>query len=435
MKISKYNFFLPYESEKEKYIAYNSLSNSMALINKDDYEKYRGLAENDIKINNNELVEQLKLGGFLIDDEIDEKKQIQFNMYKNRFENDKLSLTLAPTSDCNFRCIYCYEKDNIKNTYMNKETQGNLIKLVKNYSKKISHLNIGWYGGEPLLAMDIIENLSKEFISICRENNISYYASMVTNGYNLTRENIEKINEFKISLLQITLDGDEKTHNSRRFLKGGQPTYSRIINNIISNKEILPETAIRINVDSNNSKKINDVINILVENQLQSKVKPYLGHVINTNDCYSDNKCLRFSEYCDLDYEFEAYLISRGFTKASIKRYPQRIGTVCSADTFSSHVINANGDLYRCWSDLGDISKKVGNVNNKEDIKADRKIIDFMIYDPTEDEKCKECKHLPICMGGCPMKVRDNIEDRCSDTKFKLESYLNNVVKELKNAK
>lgn len=435
MKISKYNIFVPYQEEKNKYIAYNSLNSSLALMNESDFEKYKKFESGGIDIVDKDLVDQLKEGGFIIEDGVDEKKQIRFNMYKEKFATDSLSLTIAPTSDCNFRCIYCYEKDSIKQNYMSIETQEKLIQLVKAYSKRISHLSLAWYGGEPLLAMDIIENLSNEFISICDKNNISYYASMITNGYNLTRENIEKLNKCRVELIQITIDGDGETHNKRRFLKGGQPTFNRIFHNLIDNKDILPGTVIRINVDNGNYNEIENIVDLLVKNNLQEKVKPYLGHVTNTNDCYSENNCLNFYDFCDLHYNFEDYLYSKGFTESRTDKYPQRIGTVCCADTFNSHVIDANGDLYRCWSDIGNISRKIGNINDGDNIKTNSQYIEFLMYDPTSDEKCEDCKHLPICMGGCPAKVRDNIEDRCSNTKIKLEEYLNNVINEMKQLK
>lgn len=55
---------------------------------------------------------------------------------------------------------------------------------------------------------------------------------MVTNGYLLTDDKARMLRELGIRHLQITLDGSKKTHDSRRFLLGGKPTYDTIINNL-----------------------------------------------------------------------------------------------------------------------------------------------------------------------------------------------------------
>lgn len=39
MKISKYNFFYEYKEDNNKILAYNSRTNSLALINKAKFEK------------------------------------------------------------------------------------------------------------------------------------------------------------------------------------------------------------------------------------------------------------------------------------------------------------------------------------------------------------------------------------------------------------
>ena len=68
-------------------------------------------------------MEDLYKGGFIVDNDFDELKELELRLLHGRFSSNSLGLTLAPTSDCNFRCIYCYEKDVIKPTYMTEEVQ------------------------------------------------------------------------------------------------------------------------------------------------------------------------------------------------------------------------------------------------------------------------------------------------------------------------
>ena len=47
----------------------------------------------------------------------------------------------------------------------------------------------------------------------------------------------------------------------------------------------------------------------------------------------------------------------------------------------------------------------------------------YIKYNPFEDETCKTCKMLPICMGGCAYD-RVNGEDRCFYDEEVLRKYI-----------
>lgn len=217
MKASNYNFFI--EHDDDSYLAYNSRSNSLAIIEKENFRKYSDFVLTGKEIDDSNLVEKLKEGYFLIDDDVDELKILRFQMYKDRMSEHTLSLTIAPTSDCNFRCVYCYEKKSIRKKSMTLEVEDAIIDLIKSVKTTISSMNVAWYGGEPLLRFDVIERLSKRIIQICKENNIQYFSSIVTNGYLLTPEIAKKLAEYQIKNIQVTLDGPKETHDKRRMSK------------------------------------------------------------------------------------------------------------------------------------------------------------------------------------------------------------------------
>lgn len=230
MKASSYNFF--YEKD-DGYLAYNSRSNALAVITKSDFEKYDDYVKFGKQIEDEELVKSLKEGFFLIDDNVDELKILRFEMYRDRMDENTLTLTIAPTSNCNFRCIYCYEKESIRNKSMTKETEDAIVNFIEQLKDDISSLSIAWYGGEPLMRFDIIERLSKKIIRLCKENDIKYFSSIVTNGYLLNEEMAKKIKDCNISKIQITIDGPQEIHDKRRILANGDGTFEKILNNII----------------------------------------------------------------------------------------------------------------------------------------------------------------------------------------------------------
>src|SRR5262245_26459110 len=76
----------------------------------------------------------------------------------------ELHLILLPTEACNFRCVYCYESF----AYGRMEpwvVQG-VKNLLSNRVANLDQLKISWFGGEPLLALDIIESIHEHTRSL-----------------------------------------------------------------------------------------------------------------------------------------------------------------------------------------------------------------------------------------------------------------------------
>lgn len=424
MKVSKYNFFYEYRDDNSKYIAYNALSNSLALLEKEKYVELEEFTNCRKVINDESFIEDLKKGGYLIEDNFNELEFLRFNMFKSRLDKDTLSLTIAPTSDCNFRCIYCYEKDAIKPCYMSNETEKKIVEYVKKNIKLIYNLTITWYGGEPLLAKETIIRLSKEFKKLCIENDVNYDSNMISNGYLFKNDDDEFFKETNISAIQITLDGDEVTHNTRRPLVGGRPTYNQIIDNLKNMIKPNCKITIRINVDRTNMNGIYSVIDDLEEKKMLKDLRVYLGKVNNINDAYNDETCLSSSEFENLRYDFDSYLVNKGLDVDAFINYPLLIGNVCCCDRINSYVINADGSLYKCWDEIGRDEKSLGNIK-EIDLFEDMPVnLSYVAYDPTSSNKCKECNLLPICMGGCHYNRINKEEKNCEEKFRQLENDL-----------
>ena len=76
---------------------------------------------------------------------------------------------------------------------------------MKQYVSVIKRFSVSWYGGEPLMALPIIEKLSEAFFRLCEENGVKYTESIVTNGYLLTKENLTGIIDILTAALRKRL--------------------------------------------------------------------------------------------------------------------------------------------------------------------------------------------------------------------------------------
>ena len=254
MKLSSYNIYV--EKNDESVIVYNTRTMAFAKMKKENYQK---LIVKSFDTFDENTLDQLICGGFVINDEVDELSIIKHNMNRARYSTEILSLTITPTMSCNFNCVYCFENRPDK-SQMTQKTMDGIIEFVKSKLKKSQILRVTWFGGEPLLAFPCIEFLSREFIKICKDLNCKYSAIIITNGYLLTEEICAKLSELLITEVQITLDGVEIEHNARRPLRNGNGSYSRIINNLKLFSKYDTCIQIRINVDKKNGRTIKALI-------------------------------------------------------------------------------------------------------------------------------------------------------------------------------
>lgn len=168
-------------------------------------------------------------GGFLIPADKDEQLETEIHQLDYIYDN-KLHLVVHVTKDCNFRCKYCFI--DFKHQKMEPCIQDGVVDYIRKNIAQYSGVYISWFGGEPLMGMDVIENISKKVIEICKRAKKPYVAGITTNGYLLTPENIKKLVSLKVYSYCITLDGLKESHDNQRVLVNGKTTFDRIVSNL-----------------------------------------------------------------------------------------------------------------------------------------------------------------------------------------------------------
>ncbi len=153
-------------------------------------------------------------------------------------DNRKLSLILYPTEDCNFRCSYCYEE------HTKGKMSPSVIKAIKRLidsrleEPEFHSLSLQWFGGEPLLAQDIIEDMATHVLArTSRRKNFNFDMGITTNAYLLTREVAAQLASLGTTFYQVSLDGDQALHDTTRKRKDGAGTFNVIWKNLLSLRE------------------------------------------------------------------------------------------------------------------------------------------------------------------------------------------------------
>ncbi len=347
-----------------------------------------------------ELRPLLARQGFLVDDGIDELALLRDARERERHQRQALSLTVVPSLACNFACTYCYETP--RRSRMSIEVQDALVRFVSERLCPGGRLSITWFGGEPLLELPTIERLSKAFMAECERRDVKYGASIVTNGYLLDTTVAETLRALCINDAQVTLDGPEDVHDARRPLRGGGPTFRRIIDNVKHASDRV-QVRLRMNVDHTNRSRIGEFLDWIDENDLKGKVGFYLGQTYPYSTVCQDvaGTCMSDEEFSLLGLEAIVELAERGFSWTF--GTPQARNTFCGADADNAYVVGPTGGIVSCWCDVGDPDAEIDHLlepmNPQRRSSHDR----WRQRDPF-DLECRSCQLLPMCMGGCPYR-------------------------------
>ncbi len=414
---SKYNYLFQAE---DKYLIYNSLTNSFAELNEETFQLLSKMKENNNieNILDLDLAKTLQSMKVLVDDDRDEINKIKYRVQKRRFYDKHMGLTINPTLQCNFACPYCFESKH-SNLYMTDEVENQIIEYIRKHSS-VKSLHVTWFGGEPMLAFDRIVSLTNKM----KKLDLQYNAGMITNGYLFNKENILLLPSLDIRSIQITIDGTEKLHNSRRFLKSGKGTFRKIVENIELLQKLVPQIriSIRVNIDQTNKQEFISVYNFFKEKQYPNLiVSP--GFVEDITGCNIDD-CIFNSEHKAkfLMEMQEEYGLDFSYFYPSDSRYE------CPVRNPNTIVIGPNGEIYKCWNDVGNEERIVGYLNGK--IINEKLLIRYLNgADPFDDKNCQKCILLPICGGGCPyIRLKREYEDvnveSCSLFKKNMTNFL-----------
>jgi len=435
MKPSVYNITVDLEDGTT--LLYNSASGKLVKMEREQYEEYINMFNSimpSIKDSApmNEFKNQLRLGHFIVEDDLDELNYVKAQHYLKRYSSGVYHLEIAPSGSCNMACSYCYY-GNHEYENMSYEVETQLLATVKSVFKNKGKLNVTWVGGEPTLAVDTLCRLSRGFIKIAKKEKASYAGAIITNGYLLNRKMALNLKRYGIKMAQITVDGPPEVHDKRRPLKNGEGTFDVIMKNIREISDILP-IVLRINIDKTNANKENiiKILDIMDEMSIPRHVTIDFGWVqprTSSCSCYGIINGFNRQEYARALVELLPLVLERGydflFNGMNLSPYFGACPS-CGNDCIA---ISSKGDMYKCLVQLGDTRESFGNLLSP--ISISNRVIKWLTWDPFEQKECRKCNVLPLCMGGggCafPYASLDGScrnELRCMPFKFEIDQII-----------
>ncbi|WP_097002967.1 lachnocin radical SAM maturase [Lacrimispora amygdalina] len=409
---------------------YDALNNSFATINSEE-----------------DFLDDEKYADFLINNEFrDIKKPCKFdvkysysedelnNMYSSRIKN----MTLALTEQCNLRCKYCgympkYMDDNHSLKEMSKEVAFKAIDILMMNSHESELCNLSFYGGEPLLKLDLITECI---------NYISNKYPFRKPSYNITTNAVlldDKVTDFIIKndiKINISLDGPKEQQNKYRVDCNGNGSYEKVYHNIQAFYQKDPKF-FRENV-TYNVVMFNGASNELyesVDNLWKSNVNMIdlfpTEYFMNLRDKDDD---IKKGEKIDIrTYDF-AY---KNMLKGMKKYYNSFSGVACSSTILPGgfcvpgvrkNFVTTDGRIIVCEKvDENQEVFEIGDVYNGIDINKIRRLVDKTLESMDKCKYCWAAKFCKICFKDILNINNEFCEKSRKDVERELGYYLDHV--------
>lgn len=409
-KSSQYNIW---KKRNEGTLLYNTFSTGLIELQGADGKLIENAFERrEFDVLSERFITVLRDNGFILAEQIDELSLVKYRYRVNAYDGSVLGVSLLPTTDCNFKCPYCFEHAN-DNAYMNDNDQNQVLAFIENEFKgnSVKSFEYGWYGGEPLLAVPVIKNLSQGIKKLCERYTISLGKQwMITNGYFLDDDLAKTLKSIDIESIQISLDGDKGEHEKSRLSKDGSPTFDRLMDAIRIASDYFNEVAVRFNVTR---KTIGSVRELIEREDIFSKknVKPSLGMLkcyLGSNcDAEADIDMFKGTEIIKLQWDFDKYARKRRNEGLNhdLFQFPVKASS-CSSDRLKSFILGPQRKIYKCIEHVS-VGDEVGYINNGA-FKPRPEYWKWIVNEPFDNQYCRECTYLPVCMGGCP-SIRERI--------------------------
>lgn len=318
------------------------------------------------------------------------------------------SVCLHVAHDCNLRCGYCFAGTGDfghDRGMMSKEVGERAVDFIIENSGPRKHCEIDFFGGEPLMNMDVVKHVVAYVRKREAETGKIFKLTLTTNGVLLTDDNIQYLNDNNISLV-LSLDGRPEVHDKMRPFANGQGSYAQVapkITKAIQSRNdqnyYLRGTFTGYNLDF-----AADVLSMADAGFTQLSVEPVVA-----KDCdyalTEEHLPQLFAEYEKLaDAYVERKLNGNGFDffhfNVDLNNGP------CVAKRLSGcgagheyFAVTPEGDLYPCHQFVGREDYLLGTVfdgvNNQELPQQ------FRQTHVLNKEECRECWARFYCSGGC----------------------------------
>ena len=320
------------------------------------------------------------------------------------------AMCLHAAHDCNLRCKYCFAATGDfcmgERKLLSFEVGKAALDWLVEHSGNRVHLEVDFFGGEPLMNFPVIKQLVEYGRSIEKQKNKIFKFTTTTNCVLMNDEIMDFLNK-EMGNVVISIDGRPAVHDRMRPTVNGKGSYDIIAERALefARRRGDKEYYVRGTFTGYNKDFGNDVLFLADQGFEQLSVEP----VVTSPDC---EYALKEEDLPELRDEYERlaqiYLDRRANGKwfnffhfmVDLQGGPCLRKRLTGCGAGNEYVaVTPDGDIYPCHQFVGREGYRMGSVlDGTFDGGIQRK---FAQNDVLHKEKCRECWARFYCSGGC----------------------------------
>ncbi len=275
--------------------------------------------------------------------------------------NEMFHLIIFPTEQCNFRCVYCYEDFEIGK--MSPSLVASIKLLISHKIPKLKLLDLSWFGGEPLLAKDLVFELAEFSQNLAIKYNCKLSGEMTTNGLLLDVKTLTRLVNLQQNKFQISIDGDKEAHDKTRITRTGRGNFDKIWQRLVdvAATSLDFKITLRVHITDVNQKSVLNFCNLYDQtllfdsrfNLFFKAIENLGGNTDAINNLIGKNNAKDFANN----------LTKRYTNDCTTSNSDSRGKGICYASKPNSLAIRADGNLNKCTVALGDERNNIGKIN------------------------------------------------------------------------
>jgi len=401
MYFSRFNIFSKIR-DSENYFIVNLLSGNADILSP---EEARGVMEGRFP-NRAAFVER----GYLADRECEDRDyRLKYLDFLDRRDSSEIQIFFVTTYACNFACSYCYQSAyDVEQYRLTNEIIDAFFQYVDTgFADRRKYITL--FGGEPLLPDVQSKQLIKYLVDQAKGRGID--VAVVTNGYHL-EEYLPVMKQGNIREIQVTLDGTQQVHDSRRALRDGEGTFDRIVAGIDRALHMGFTVNLRVVLDAENIDELPSLALFAAKRGWTGnpRFKTQLGRNYELHTCQADSNKLfsRIAFYEKLydllqrypevgEFHQPAYSLSRFLFENG--ELPEPLFDSCPACK-TEWAFDYTGRIYSCTATVGKLDECLGTFF--PEVTRNRVLISaWQDRDITSIPECRVCSLQLTCGGGC----------------------------------
>lgn len=278
--------------------------------------------------------------------------------YGQYLSAETLNLIVMPTEQCNFRCTYCYEDFLVGR--MSQNTVDALKLYLDRRAPTLKRVHLEWFGGEPLLAADIVLDVSKHLKTLVEQTpGLVMTSGATTNGSLLTPKLLADLVAVGVTQFQVSVDGPRALHNATRVRRSGRGSFEEVWGALTTLKNSIFDVrvTIRVHVDADKVSMLPEFLQSVRDSFLDDdRFELFVKAIEKLGGKNDDNLPI-------MPRDQLAQLVDTACRRLGITVNPTSdADSVCYAAQGTSFVVRATGRIAKCTVALSDPRNDVGQL-------------------------------------------------------------------------